>query len=49
MTENCNNCIWKLDGKCVNADSIHVKGYVNANILCPFWDLYIEKESKKND
>lgn len=35
---NCTNCIWKLDDKCVNADSIYVKGNVSANILCPFWD-----------
>ena len=40
---NCENCIWQLDNKCVNADSIYVKGYVSANIICPFWDLDPEK------
>ena len=41
---NCEYCIWQLDNKCVNADSIYVKGYVSANILCPFWDLNTEKD-----
>ena len=43
---NCTNCIWNLDEKCVNADSIYVKGYVSANILCPFWDLSPNKDLK---
>lgn len=44
---SCATCIWNLDGKCVNANSIYVKGYVNANILCPFFDFAPNKEHEK--
>lgn len=48
MANSCLNCIWQLDKKCVNADSIYVKGNVSANILCPFWDN-IEGENNDTD
>ena len=43
MTNTCDNCIWQLDHKCVNADSIYVKGNVDNNVICPFYDYWENK------
>lgn len=48
MTNSCDNCIWQLDHKCVNADSFYVKGFVTANIFCPLWDYYKEDNNGTN-
>ena len=45
MTENCTNCMWNVDKKCINEDSIYVNGNINNNILCPFYDY----KEVKND